>query len=219
MNGGFSILLDGRTLRGPRGAPTVLPSIALAEFVAEEWSGQGQTLELASMAATRLANTALDSVPQAREATARQVADYAGSELLCYRAESPEGLIARQAERWDPVLARAENELGLRFVTVAGIIHQPQPQDTLAAIETLALALDDFALTGLAFGVPLFGSAVLSIGLMRGWFEPDEAYDLSRLDEAWQEEKWGIDDEASARTSRLRGEANLLARWFAALKS
>jgi chaperone required for assembly of F1-ATPase len=193
--------------------------MALAEFVAEEWSGQGQSLDLASMAATRLANTALESVPQAREATARQVADYAGSELLCYRAESPEGLIARQAQRWDPVLARAENELGLRFVTVAGIIHQPQPQDTLAAIETLALALDDFALTGLAFGVPLFGSAVLSIGLMRGWFGPDEAYDLSRLDEAWQEEKWGIDEEASERTSRLRGEANLLARWFAALNS
>ena len=219
MNGGFAVLLDGRTLRGPKGAPTVLPNTALAELVAQEWEDQGATLELASMAGTRLANTALESVPLAREAIARQVADYAGTELLCYRAEDPEGLVARQTERWDPVLARAENELGLAFVRVAGIVHQPQPPDTLAAVEALALALDDFALTGLAFGVPLFGSAVLSIGLMRGWFGPDEAYDLSRLDEAWQEEKWGIDDEAAERTARLRGEAHLLGRWYAALNS
>lgn len=218
MNGGFTVTLDGRTLRGLKGAPTVLPTAALAELVAQEWAAQGETLELAAMAVTRLANTALESVPQAREATARQVADYAGTELLCYRAEGPAGLVARQAALWDPVLACARTELGLVFLPAAGIVHQPQPPDTLAQVEALALELDDFALTGLAFGVPLFGSAVLSLGLLHGWFGADEAFDLSRLDEAWQEEKWGVDEEAAERTARLRGEAHLLGRWFAALQ-
>ncbi|MBS0333129.1 MAG: ATPase, partial [Proteobacteria bacterium] len=210
MNGGFTVMLDGRGLRGPKGAPTVLPTQALAALVAEEWAGQGETLELAAMAATRLANTAIESVPQAREATAQQVADYAGAELLCYRAESPAGLVARQAERWDPVLARAESELGLRLVPATGVVHRPQPPETLTRVRSLALELDDFALTGLAFGVPLFGSAVLSLGLLRGWFGADAAFDLSRLDEAWQEEKWGVDAEAAERTARLQGEAVML---------
>ncbi|MBS0362867.1 MAG: ATPase [Proteobacteria bacterium] len=217
MNGGFTVTLDGRTLRGPKGAPTVLPTEPLAALVAEEWAGQGETLELAAMAATRLANTAIESIPQAREPTAQQVADYAGTELLCYRAEGPTGLVARQAAQWDPILSRAETELGLTFIPATGIVHQPQPPQTLERVKTLALQLDDFALTGLAFGVPLLGSAVLSFGLMRGWFHPDEAFDLSRLDEAWQEEKWGVDEEAAERTALLRGEAGLLGRWFAAL--
>jgi chaperone required for assembly of F1-ATPase len=217
MNGGFTVTLDGRGLRGPKGAPTVLPNQALAALVAEEWAGQGETLELAAMAATRLANTALESVPQAREATAQQVADYAGTELLCYRADAPAGLVARQAALWDPILARAEAELGLRFIPATGIVHQEQPPETLGKVKALALSLDDFTLTGLAFGVPLFGSAVLSIGLLRGWFDAEEAFDLSRVDEAWQEEKWGVDAEAAERTERLRGEADLLGRWFSAL--
>ena len=219
MNGGFSVMLDGRTLRGPKGGPTVLPTRALAELVAEEWAAQGQTLDLANMAASRLANTALESIPAAREDTAQQVAHYAGTELLCYRAEGPENLVKRQATQWDPVLARAEAELGLTFVLVEGIVHRDQPPASLAKIKAMALGLDDFALTGLAFGVPLFGSAVLSLGLMRGWFSAHEAFDLSRLDEAWQEEKWGIDEEAAERTARLRGEAQMLERWFATLNS
>ena len=134
MNGGFTVTLDGRTLRGPKGAPTVMPTEALAALVAQEWAGQGETLELASMAATRLANTALESIPQAREATAQQVADYAGTDLLCYRAETPAGLVARQAERWDPILARAETELGLVVIPATGIVLQPQPPLTLVRV-------------------------------------------------------------------------------------
>ncbi|THD66255.1 ATP12 family protein [Phenylobacterium sp.] len=217
MNGGFTVMLDGRTLRGPKGAQTVLPNAALAELVAEEWAGQGEHLALAAMHATRLANTAIEAIPQARDATAQQIADYAASDLLCYRASEPAGLVARQQERWDPVLSRAEAEIGLRFIPVSGIVHQPQPQETLERVKALALELDDFGLAGLAFGVPLFGSAVLSLAVQRGWLSGEAAYDLSRLDEAWQEEKWGIDDEAAERTARLRGEAIMLDRWFAAL--
>ncbi|HEX3366352.1 ATP12 family chaperone protein [Phenylobacterium sp.] len=218
MNGGFTVMLDGRTLRGPKGAQTVLPSEPLAELVAEEWAAQGEHLELAAMHATRLANTAIESIPQARDATAQQIADYAASDLLCYRATDPAGLVARQAQRWDPILARAEAELSLRFIPVSGIIHQAQPATTLERVKALALRLDDFGLVGLAFGVPLFGSAALGLALQHGWLSGEAAFDLSRIDEAWQEEKWGVDDEAAERTMRLRSEAEMLDRWFKCLK-
>jgi chaperone required for assembly of F1-ATPase len=217
MNGGFAVMLDSRALRGPKGAQVVLPTELLADQVAAEWAAQGQTLELAHMHATRLANTAIESVPRAREATAQAIADYAASDLLCYFAIEPAGLLARQQELWGPVLDRAEAEASLRFVRAAGIVHQAQPAETLAQVKALALGLDDFALTGLAFGAALFGSAVLAIAVQRGWLSGEAAFDLSRLDEAWQEEKWGVDAEAAERTARLRGEAAMLQRWFEGL--
>jgi chaperone required for assembly of F1-ATPase len=217
MNGGFTVMLDARALRGPKGAQLVLPTQALADQVAAEWAAQGPVLELAAMHATRLANTAIESVPQAREATAQAIADYAASDLLCYFATEPAGLLARQEQLWGPVLDRAEAEASLMFVRAVGIVHQAQPAETLAQVKAIALALDDFGLTGLAFGAALFGSAVLAIGLERGWLDGERAFDLSRLDEAWQEEKWGIDAEAAERTARLRGEAAMLQRWFEAL--
>jgi chaperone required for assembly of F1-ATPase len=219
MNSGFTVVLDARGLRGPKGEQVVLPTRALADLVAEEWAAQGETLELAAMHATRLANTAIESVPQAREATAQAVADYAASDLLCYYATEPAGLLARQQELWIPVLERAADELGLTFVRAAGIVHQAQPPQTLARVKALALELDNFGLTGLAFGAPLLGSSVLTLAVQRGWLSGEAAFALSRLDEAWQEEKWGVDDEAAERTGRLRGEAGLLQRWFEALSA
>ena len=217
MNGGFTVLLDARSLRGPKGGVTILPTRALADQVAAEWAAQGEALELATMHATRLANTAIETIPQAREATAQSIADYAGSDLLCYFAPAPAELLARQEQAWGPVLDRAEAEAGLRLVRAAGIVHQAQPPETLAQVKALALELDDFALTGLAFGAPLFGSAVLALAVQRGWLSGEQAFTLSRLDEAWQEEKWGIDDEAAERTERLAVEAVMLDRWFRGL--
>lgn len=217
MNGGFTVMLDSRALRGPKGAQVVLPTQALADQVAGEWRAQGETLHLAAMHATRLANTAIESVPHARDATAQAIADYAASDLLCYFAIEPAGLLQRQEQLWGPLLERAEAEAGLRFVRAAGIVHQAQPAETLARVKAIALALDDFGLTGLAFGAALFGSAVLAIALQRAWLGGEAAFDLSRLDEAWQEEKWGVDSEAAERTARLRGEAVMLQRWFEGL--
>ena len=217
MNGGFTVLLDARTLRGPKGGVTVLPTRALADQVAQDWDGQGETLNLAAMHATRLAHTAIETIPQAREATAQSIADYAASDLLCYFAEGPPGLRERQERLWGPILGRAEAETSLRFVRASGIVHQAQPPETLARVKALALELDDFGLTGLAFGAALFGSAVLALALQHRWLSGAEAFDLSRLDESWQEEKWGIDDEAAERTGRLAGEAVMLDRWFRGL--
>ena len=216
-DGGFGIQLDSRTLKTPRAERMVLPTRAVADQVAAEWAGQGETIELATMHATRLANTAIETIGGSREAVADQIAQYAGSDLVCYFAEDPAALVERQEANWGPVLARAESEEGLRFERCAGILHREQPPETLTRVREVALGLDDFALAGLAFGTSLFGSAVLAIALLRGWLSGEDAYDLSRLDEAFQEEKWGIDAEAAERTERLRGEARMLERWFRGL--
>lgn len=214
---GFAVLLDSRTLRTPGGTRMKLPTRALADQVAAEWAAQGETLEMAQMHATRLANTAINSVGAARDATADQIADYAASDLVLYFAEQPEALVSRQTELWGPVLDRIETEARLSFVRASGIIHQAQPQESLDEVRRIALAQDDFGLTGLAFGTALFGSAILAIGLQRGWLDGVQAYELSRLDEAWQAERWGVDDEAAERVARLRVEAEVLERWFRGL--
>lgn len=217
LDNGFGVLLDGRKLRTPKAQLMVLPTRAAAEQVAAEWAAQADVIEMATMHATRLANTAIETIGGSRDGVADQVAQYAGNDLVCYFAESPSELTARQEAAWAPLLARAEAELGLRFVRCAGIQHRDQPPETLTKVRELALSLDDFALAGLAFGVALFGSAVLAIAVLKGWLGGAQAFDLSRVDEAFQEAQWGIDAEAAERTERLRGEAAVLERWFASL--
>jgi chaperone required for assembly of F1-ATPase len=217
VEGGWQVQLDGRNLRTPKAKLMVLPTRAVADQIADEWTAQTDVIEMATMHATRLANTAIETIGGSRDGVADQIADYAGSDLVCYFADSPEALVTRQQEAWEPMLARAEAEEGLRLECCVGIVHREQPSETLAKVRGIALSLDDFRLAGLAFGVPLFGSAVLAVGLLRGWMDGETAYDLSRIDEAFQEEKWGIDEEAAERTARLRVEARVLDRWFRAL--
>ncbi len=214
---GFAILLDERQVRGPLGGRLLTPTRALAEMIAAEWERQGETLDIVGMHATRLANTAIDSIPQARAATARSVAEYAGADLLCYFAEEPQTLVSRQSAAWEPVLTRAEQEFGVAFVRAAGIIHQAQPEATLAQVRALAESLDDFRLAGVAFGASLYGSAVLALALQRGWLDGAQALALSRLDEIYQEEAWGVDEEAAERVARLTVESAMLDAWFRAL--
>lgn len=215
--GGFGVALDNRALRTPGGHVLALPTRALAEMVAEEWRGQGEFILQADMHATRLANTAQESVPPAHDAVAASVARYAASDTLCYFADAPEALVERQDAQWAPVLERAERELGLAFTRASGITHQDQPPATLERVTAIAAGLDDFRLAGLAFGAALFSSAVLALGVLRGWFSGEAAFDLARLDEAFQEDQWGVDAEAAERTDRLRVEARVLDQWFRAL--
>lgn len=216
--GGWQIQLDGRTLRTPKGQRMALPTSAVADQIAAEWNAQAEVIEMATMHATRLANTAIETIGASRDGVADQIAQYAGSDLVCYFAEDPAALVARQEASWGPVLRRAEAEEGLKFERCVGIVHRAQPPETLERVRAIALGLDEFGLAGLAFGASLFGSALLAIALQRGWLVGEDAYDLSRVDEAFQEEKWGIDEEAAERTQRLRGEAAMLDRWFRALQ-
>lgn len=216
--GGFAVRLDGRTPRSPAGRPLVLPNAALADLVAEEWAAQGEYLTGATMPATRLAWTAIDRTAAVRSETAAEVARFAATDLVCYFAEHPAGLVRRQHEQWEPVICWAERALGVIFRRAHGIAHQTQPPATLDRIAALAAETDDFTLTGLAYGAALFGSAILAFALQRGEITADAAFKLSRLDETFQEERWGLDAEAAARADAMAADAVTLGRWFDALR-
>jgi chaperone required for assembly of F1-ATPase len=217
VDGGHAVLLDGRMPKAPGGSPLILPSQGLAALVAEEWDAQDPHIIMTSMPAVRLAYTALEKVGAVREAVAEEAARYAGSDLLCYRAEAPQALVRQQAAAWDPLLDWAAGDLGIRLEPTAGIIHRAQPAESLARVQALALDLDDFGLSALAHAAGLFKSAVLALALQRGRLAGREAHDLARLDEAFQETHWGVDGEAAIRTEARLAEALWLERWFRAL--
>lgn len=218
VDGAFAVRLDGRTPRSPEGRPLVLPNASLAGLVAEEWSAQGEYLQSASMPATRLAWTAIDRTAGLRAEMAAEVARFAATDLICYFADHPADLVRRQHDLWEPVIAWAEQTLEVSYSRAHGITHQPQPPATLERIAALAAQADDLTLTGLAYGAALFTSAILTFALQRGRITADEAFQLSRLDESFQEERWGLDAESAARADALAIDAATLGRWFEALR-
>jgi chaperone required for assembly of F1-ATPase len=217
VNGGFAVRLDGRTPKSPTGAPLAPLSEALAQLVAAEWAAQGQEIDPASMPITGLAWSALALDNERRAAAIARVVSFAGSDLLCYFAGGPSSLVERQERRWGPLIAWAEGALDVRFLRTQAIIHRPQPPATLDRIADLACAEDAFVLTGLVSAAALFGSAILAFALRRGELSVEAAFELSRLDEIFQEERWGVDTEAAARTDAMAKEAMALGRWFEAL--
>lgn len=218
VEGGFAVQLDGRTPKSPAKKPLILPNQALADTIAAEWEAQVDYIDNSLMPASRLAFTAIDRIGETRAEVAKEITAYAGSDHLCYRAEHPTPLVERQDREWGAILDWAKAEHGLVFTPVAGIIHQPQPPATLAAVEALALTLDDFSLAGVAFASGLFGSTVLALAVRAGRLTGRKALDLSRLEEAFQAERWGQDAEATARVEALAVEAEMIDRWFAALR-
>ena len=216
--GGWTVLLDGRAPKTPAHAKLILPTEAAARLVADEWAAQGEFIDPATMPATRLASTAIDRVSQAREPLSDEIAAYAGSDLLCYLADHPASLVEQQAREWGPWRDWAR-DLGIPLEPAEGIVHRAQDPAAVARVRELALVLDDFALTGLATAVPLLGSAVLGLALQRGELTGAAAFTLSRLDEAFQESQWGIDEDNAQRTAARADEATLLERWFKALAS
>ncbi len=216
--GGWKLVLDGRAPKTPAHAVFLLPTEASARLVADEWAAQGEFIEPGTMPATRLAATAIDRVSQTREPVADEIAAYAGSDALCYLAEHPSGLVAEQAKAWGPWRDWAAAELGVVLAPTEGIIHREQDPASIARVRELALEADDFALTALATAVPLLGSAVLGLAVMRGALTGEAAFDLSRLDEDYQERQWGVDADNAERTALRRAEAVLVDRWFRALE-
>jgi chaperone required for assembly of F1-ATPase len=217
-DGGFAVLLDGRPARTPAAGRLILPTAALAKMVAAEWEAQVDRIDTQRMAATRLAFTAIDRTGPAHAAVAGEVASYAGSDLLCYLAEAPAALAQREAAAWSPWLNWAEAALRAKLMPSFGIAPVVQAPAALARIEALAAAMDDFGLSGLAYAAALYGSAVLAFAVARGALEAGEAFELSRLDEAFQEDAWGVDAEAAARTEIMRGQARMVGGWFEALR-
>ena len=214
---GFCVRLDGLGARTPAGKLLAAPTDALARLLAAEWDTQAQQIVMASMPATRLAFTALDRIGDARAAICEEIAGYAGSDVLCYFAEAPKSLEERQIHAWGPVLDWAQEALSLRFIRTVGVKHVAQPVETLARAAHLAGELDDFGLAGLAAATALFGSAVLAFAVQRDKLSGALALDLSRLDEIYQAERWGVDAEAAVRAQGMLAEAVMLESWFRAL--
>lgn len=199
------ILLDGRAVKTPARAALILPNDALAEAVAEEWRAQGEEIDPRSMPVTGLANAAIDRVATDPQAFAAGLAQYAETELLCYRADSPPELIERQAQRWDPLLDWARGQYEVEFTLVAGIMHQPQPMATISRLGEAVAAANPFALAALSPIVTIGGSLVIALALVLEAVLPDDAFDLAHLDELWQAEQWGEDELALAgRDARKR---------------
>jgi chaperone required for assembly of F1-ATPase len=193
---GFGIRLDSRPLRTPAKAPLILPTGAMAEAVAAEWRAQGGTVKPLTMPVTRSANAAIDKVATQFAEVAALIAAYGGSDLLCYRAEGPEGLVERQAEGWDPLLAWAGEALDAPLRVTAGVVPVAQPAASLARLAERVGGFGVFELTALHDLVAISGSLILGLAVTAGRLDADAAWQLSRIDETWQAEIWGQDDQA-----------------------
>lgn len=213
--GGFALRLDGRPVRTPAKAPLRLSTAPLAELVAEEWRAVGEVIDPSLMPATRAGNAAIDKVAPEREAVVAELAGYGASDLLCYRAEAPEGLRRRQAEAWDPLLRWAEARHGARLAVTAGVMPAPQDPGALARLAAPLRGADPFALTGLSDLVALSGSLVIGLAATSGEWEADDLWERSRVDEAWQEEAWGRDEEAAEAAARRRRDFLAAGRFHA----
>jgi chaperone required for assembly of F1-ATPase len=213
----WAVHLDGRALRTPGKKQLVLPTQALANVIADEWRGQGERIDLQSMFNTRLAYMALDRTPVARGELVRETARYAATDLVCHLADAPASLRARQDAGWGPMRDWAGAELGAHLETVEGIVPIAQPEASIEAVRHHASGLEDFRLSALSHAVSLLGSAVLGLAVERRRISAAEAFELSRIDEAYQAEKWGEDREAARRTERTRAEARALDLWLDAL--
>ena len=194
--GGFTVHLDGRPIRTPAKAELVVPTAALAEAMAAEWDAQGDQVRPETMPVARSANSAIDKVTPQFPEVVDLLAAYGASDLLCYRATSPETLVRRQHEGWQPLLDWAARDLGAPLEVTAGVIPVPQPEASLRALRARVFAFDPFELTAFHDLVAISGSLVLGLAVAEGRIAVDEAWTLSRIDEDWQSEEWGVDDEA-----------------------
>jgi chaperone required for assembly of F1-ATPase len=202
--GGFAITLDGRPIRTPSGRQVVIPSRALAGAVAAEWASQGETIDPVTMPLTRIANSVVEGVVDRVELVSDDLAKYLQSDLLFYRAGHPEGLVAREAEHWDPVLFWAAETLGAHFILSEGIMHVKQPDEAVQAARQ-ALPGDAWSVAALHVVTTLTGSALLALALAHGVRDSGQVWVAAHVDEDWNAEKWGVDEEAAARrVARLR---------------
>jgi chaperone required for assembly of F1-ATPase len=201
----YALLLDGKVVKTPARKPMAVAERAVAEALAAEWEAQGKRIDPATMPMTRIVNAAIDRVGGAAPEVRAEIVKYAGSDLICYRAETPQSLIERQAEAWDPLVAWARAELGAPLMLAAGIIHVAQPEIALIAI---ARALERYAplpLAAVSTVTALTGSAVIALALARGRLTPQEAWDAALVDEEWQMRLWGRDEAVmTARAFRWR---------------
>ncbi len=195
--GGFTVTLDGRPVKTPARTLLVVPTEALARAIALEWDAQTGLVKPETMPFTRTANSALDKVAQQKDAVVAMLADYGGTDLLCYRATEPRPLIDRQAAGWDPLLDWAAATFDARLRSVPGVMFTPQDPAALARLHAAVAAQSAVQIAAFHDLVAISGSLILALAVTRGRLSADTAFGLSRIDEHWQAELWGVDEDAA----------------------
>jgi len=210
---GFRVELDGKPVRTPMKAMLTLPTRPLAEAVAEEWAGQGERLAMSSMHLTQLAATAIDRLSLLRDEVVDTVAAYAHTDLLCHRVDHPLALVERQRTLWQPLLDWAALTYDAPLTATHEILPVKQPPEAVAALRNAVAAYEDYHLAALGNATQVLGSIVLALALMAGRIGPEEAFDLSQVEEAFQMERWGQDAEVAARRAAIRREVEATHRF------
>ncbi|MSO89739.1 MAG: ATPase [Rhodospirillaceae bacterium] len=213
---GFAVTLDGKPVRTGRGEPLVVAHAALAQDIAAEWRGQGEKLDPATMPLTRIAGAAIDRDAADRAAVIDRVAAFAGTDLICYRANSPSALAQRQATQWQPLIDWAAGQFGARLHVVDAIAPCPQPPAALATLREAVNVFDDLRLAALEAAVMAAGSLIIGLALAEGRLDADEAAAMSQLDELFQAERWGDDPDAVRSREERRQTLAAAAAVFAA---
>jgi chaperone required for assembly of F1-ATPase len=196
--GRVALLLDGKPVLTPLRRPLAAPSRSLAQAIASEWDAQTDMIDPARMPLTRLANAVIDAVVDRPQPVAVEIARYIGSDLLFYRADAPAGLVAKQSQAWDPVLAWAREVYGARFVLAEGVVHTPQPRDAIAAMRA-TIPGEAWRLAAVSSIATLTGSALLALALSHDALTADAAWSAAHVDEDWQMSQWGQDQLALER--------------------
>jgi chaperone required for assembly of F1-ATPase len=203
---GWRVALDGKPIRTQGGAPQVVPVEALARALASEWEAQGETVDPKAFVLRDLADFAIDQVvPDAAAAVARLL-PYAETDTLCYRADPDEPLYRRQQELWEPLIAGCESRHGVILERVSGIVHRPQPPETLAKLRGVLEARDDFTLAALQNLASLATSLVTGLAALEPEADAEQLFAAADCEEDWQAEQWGWETEAKKRRdARLAG--------------
>lgn len=205
-DGVFAVHLDGRPVRTPAKAQLLVPTRALADAVVAEWAAVEKKINPAAMPFTRSTNAAIDKVSHQHAEVAKMIADYGDADLTCYRAVDPGGLVARQTQAWDPLLDWAAATLQARLIPVQGVMHAPQDPAVLQVLSDQVHALDPFALTAFHDLVSLSGSLLIGFAAIHDLHDPQTLWNLSRIDETWQTEQWGEDEDATAMAARKESD-------------
>lgn len=204
--GGWQVALDGRRVRTQGGQPQVVQSRALAELLAAEWSAQGEEIDPAAFAHRDMADYAIDMVASGEEDIVAKLIGFLDTDTLCYRADPDEPLYRRQQNVWDPLLAALEEDADVRIERVSGILHRPQPPETVAALRRQLEALDPFTIAAVFSLTSLAASLVVGLSALEDGADPVGLWDAANLEEDWQIENWGADDEAATRRARRLGD-------------
>lgn len=206
VEGGFGVLLDGRPVQTPARNVLALPTEKLASAIAAEWQDQGEDVIATAMPLLRLANSVIDGVAVNRGGVIDAILRFGENDLLCYRAHQPLDLAARQREGWNPLLDWIRGQHGAPMAVAEGLTHVDQTPEALAALRRALEKFDAFALGGLHVVASITGSTVLALAVADGFISGAHAFELSRIDENYQAEKWGQDAEAAKRAAALAHE-------------